>query len=154
METEEGTPQGGPLSPLLSNIMLNDLDRELEERGHKFVRYADDCNIYVKTQTSRGTGDGKREAVSGEEVEVESEPEEEQSGTSDPGEIPGVQFLQTEGRSIYPYCEPDKGTLYGEDTEPDEANPLRETGRHRERDKPLLARVDSLLSTGSYAECV
>jgi group II intron reverse transcriptase/maturase len=50
METEEGTPQGGPLSPLLSNIMLNDLDRELEKRGHKFVRYADDCNIYVKTQ--------------------------------------------------------------------------------------------------------
>jgi len=50
MDTDEGTPQGGPLSPLLSNIMLNDLDRELEERGHKFVRYADDCNIYVKTQ--------------------------------------------------------------------------------------------------------
>ena len=50
METEEGTPQGGPLSPLLSNIMLNDLDRELEQRGHRFVRYADDCNIYVKTQ--------------------------------------------------------------------------------------------------------
>jgi group II intron reverse transcriptase/maturase len=48
-ETEEGTPQGGPLSPLLSNIMLDDLDRELEKRGHKFVRYADDCNIYVKT---------------------------------------------------------------------------------------------------------
>ena len=50
METEEGTPQGGPLSPLLSNIMLHDLDQELEKRGHKFVRYADDCNIYVKTQ--------------------------------------------------------------------------------------------------------
>jgi RNA-directed DNA polymerase len=50
METEEGTPQGGPLSPLLSNIMLNDLDHELEQRGHRFVRYADDCNIYVKTQ--------------------------------------------------------------------------------------------------------
>jgi RNA-directed DNA polymerase len=50
METEEGTPQGGPLSPILSNIMLNDLDRELEQRGHRFVRYADDCNIYVKTQ--------------------------------------------------------------------------------------------------------
>jgi RNA-directed DNA polymerase len=50
MDTEEGTPQGGPLSPLLSNIMLDDLDRELEKRGHKFVRYADDCNIYVKTQ--------------------------------------------------------------------------------------------------------
>jgi RNA-directed DNA polymerase len=50
VETEEGTPQGGPLSPLLSNIMLDDLDRELEQRGHRFVRYADDCNIYVKTQ--------------------------------------------------------------------------------------------------------
>ena len=50
METEEGTPQGGPLSPLLSNIMLDDLDKELEKRGLKFVRYADDCNIYVKSQ--------------------------------------------------------------------------------------------------------
>jgi RNA-directed DNA polymerase len=50
MEMEEGTPQGGPLSPLLSNIMLDDLDKELEKRGHKFVRYADDCNIYVKTR--------------------------------------------------------------------------------------------------------
>jgi group II intron reverse transcriptase/maturase len=49
-DTEEGTPQGGPLSPLLSNIMLDDLDKELEKRGHKFVRYADDCNVYVRTQ--------------------------------------------------------------------------------------------------------
>jgi RNA-directed DNA polymerase len=48
--TEEGTPQGGPLSPLLSNLMLDDLDRELERRGHRFVRYADDCNIYVRTE--------------------------------------------------------------------------------------------------------
>lgn len=46
----QGTPQGGPLSPLLSNIVLDELDKELEERGHKFVRYADDCNIYVKTK--------------------------------------------------------------------------------------------------------
>ena len=46
----EGTPQGGPLSPLLSNIMLDDLDKELERRGHKFCRYADDCNIYVKSE--------------------------------------------------------------------------------------------------------
>lgn len=47
--TEEGTPQGGPLSPLLSNIVLDKLDKELEKRGHKFVRYADDCNIYVRS---------------------------------------------------------------------------------------------------------
>lgn len=45
----EGTPQGGPLSPLLSNILLDDLDRELERRGHAFCRYADDCNIYVRS---------------------------------------------------------------------------------------------------------
>lgn len=46
----EGTPQGGPLSPLLSNILLDDLDRELEKRGHAFCRYADDCNIYVRSE--------------------------------------------------------------------------------------------------------
>jgi RNA-directed DNA polymerase len=46
----EGTPQGGPLSPLLSNIVLDELDKELERRGHRFVRYADDCNIYVKSR--------------------------------------------------------------------------------------------------------
>ena len=48
--SEEGTPQGGPISPLLSNNMLDVLDKELERRGHKFVRYADDCNIYVRSQ--------------------------------------------------------------------------------------------------------
>lgn len=48
--TEEGTPQGGPISPLLANIMLNDLDQELTKRGHSFVRYADDCNIYVTSK--------------------------------------------------------------------------------------------------------
>jgi len=48
----EGTPQGGPLSPLLANLLLTDLDRELEKRGHCFVRYADDCNIYVQSRRS------------------------------------------------------------------------------------------------------
>ncbi len=50
VETAEGTPQGGPLSPLLSNIYLDELDKELERRGHKFCRYADDCNIYVRSR--------------------------------------------------------------------------------------------------------
>ena len=52
VETSEGTPQGGPLSPLLSNIVLTELDRKLEERGHHFVRYADDCNIYVRSRSA------------------------------------------------------------------------------------------------------
>jgi len=48
----EGTPQGGPLSPLLSNILLDDLDKELERRGHRFARYADDCNVYVRSKAA------------------------------------------------------------------------------------------------------
>ena len=47
MGRDEGTPQGGPLSPLLANVLLDEVDRELERRGHRFVRYADDCNVYV-----------------------------------------------------------------------------------------------------------
>src|SRR5436190_14563445 len=60
--TDEGTPQGGPLSPLLSNLVLDELDRELEKRAHRFVRYADDCNLYVRTERA-----GKRvmESISG-----------------------------------------------------------------------------------------
>jgi RNA-directed DNA polymerase len=50
VERHEGTPQGGPLSPLLANLLLDDLDKELERRGHRFCRYADDCNIYVRTE--------------------------------------------------------------------------------------------------------
>jgi len=60
VESEEGTPQGGPLSPLLANIMLDELDKELEKRGHKFCRYADDCNIYVK---SRKAGERVMESI-------------------------------------------------------------------------------------------
>lgn len=58
--SEEGTPQGGPLSPLLANVLLDDLDKELETRGHRFVRYADDCNVYVR---SRRAGERVRRSV-------------------------------------------------------------------------------------------
>ncbi|MSP55963.1 MAG: group II intron reverse transcriptase/maturase, partial [Myxococcales bacterium] len=60
--TEEGVPQGGPLSPLLANIVLDELDQELARRGHRFVRYADDCNIYVRTERA---GQRVMESVSG-----------------------------------------------------------------------------------------
>jgi RNA-directed DNA polymerase len=60
-DREEGTPQGGPLSPFLSNILLDDLDKELERRGHRFCRYADDCNIYVR---SKAAGERVMESIS------------------------------------------------------------------------------------------
>jgi group II intron reverse transcriptase/maturase len=50
VERHEGTPQGGPLSPLLANVLLDEVDKELEKRGHRFVRYADDCNVYVASE--------------------------------------------------------------------------------------------------------
>jgi RNA-directed DNA polymerase len=58
----EGTPQGGPLSPLLSNVLLDELDKELERRGHAFCRYADDCNIYVSSERA---GERVKESITG-----------------------------------------------------------------------------------------
>src|SRR5881394_3368048 len=52
IERHEGTPQGGPLSPLLANVLLDEIDKELERRRHAFVRYADDLNVYVRSQKS------------------------------------------------------------------------------------------------------
>lgn len=63
INSEEGTPQGGPLSPLLTNILLDEVDKELEKRGHKFCRFADDCNIYVKSEKA-----GKRVMESIKEI--------------------------------------------------------------------------------------
>ena len=63
----EGTPQGGPLSPLLSNILLDDLDKELERRGHAFCRYADDCNIYVRSLRA-GAEEGLSRGARGEAI--------------------------------------------------------------------------------------
>ncbi|GAB3372391.1 RNA-dependent RNA polymerase family protein [Azotobacter armeniacus] len=50
MDRDEGTPQGGPLSPLLANVLLDEIDRALQQRGHRFARYADDCNVYVRSR--------------------------------------------------------------------------------------------------------
>lgn len=61
-DRHEGTPQGGPLSPLLANVLLDEVDRELERRGHKFARYADDCNVYVR---SRRAGERVLQALRG-----------------------------------------------------------------------------------------
>jgi group II intron reverse transcriptase/maturase len=96
-ETEEGVPQGGPLSPLLSNIMLDDLDQELEKRGHKFVRYADDCNIYVKT---RRAGERVMESVKGfleKKLKLKVNPKKSKVEKAGKVKILGFSFFKRKG---------------------------------------------------------
>ena len=90
--TDEGTPQGGPLSPLLSNLMLDGLDRELERRGHRFVRYADDCNIYVR---SRRAGERVMASVGrflARHLKLEDQRSQERGGPPEPAQVPGLQL--------------------------------------------------------------
>lgn len=99
VRSEEGTPQGGPLSPLLANIMLDDLDKELEERGHKFCRYADDCNIYVKSERA-----GKRVMISISEYiekKLKLRVNKEKSAVDRPWKrkFLGFSFYMTKGKS-------------------------------------------------------
>lgn len=94
----EGTPQGSPLSPLLSNIMLHELDQELNKRGHRFVRYADDCSIYVKSEKS-----AKRVAesiIKFIEFDLLLKVNREKTKISRPHEsyLLGFSFYQTKGR--------------------------------------------------------
>jgi RNA-directed DNA polymerase len=90
---EEGTPQGGPLSPLLSNLVLDDLDKELERRGHRFCRYADDdCNIYVRSHRA-----GERVMVSVSRFltrKLRLKVNEAKSAVAHLAQVPGVQHLE------------------------------------------------------------
>ena len=79
--TEIGMPQGGPLSPLLSNVMLNELDKELERRGHRFVRYADDCMIFCKSRKSAERTFGKYASIHRGKTFLKSEPTENRIGS-------------------------------------------------------------------------
>ena len=91
---DEGTPQGGPLSPLLSNLVLDDLDKELTRRGHRFCRYADDCNIYVR---SRRAGERVMASVSRfltTEAAAEGQRGEKRGGATGGAQVPGVQHLE------------------------------------------------------------
>jgi RNA-directed DNA polymerase len=93
---EEGTPQGGPLSPLLSNLVLDELDRELERRHHRFARYADDCNIYVRSERA-----GKRvmQSITGFiERRLQLKVNESKSAVARPQERKFLGFSFTYGR--------------------------------------------------------
>jgi len=95
---DEGTPQGGPLSPLLSNIVLDELDRELERRGHRFVRYADDCNIYVGSQRA---GERVMESITHFiSKKLKLKVNSDKSAVARPGQRKFLGFSFTWGRSI------------------------------------------------------
>jgi len=95
---EEGTPQGGPLSPLLSNLVLDELDQELERRGHRFCRYADDCNIYVRSQ--RAGERVKRSITCFIERRLKLKINEAKSAVARPAERKFLGFSMTSGREI------------------------------------------------------
>jgi RNA-directed DNA polymerase len=94
----EGTPQGGPLSPLLSNLVLDELDRELERRGHRFVRYADDSNIYVRSERAgqRVMGSVKRFITEKLKLKVN----ESKSAVAKPQERKFLGFSFTSGKEL------------------------------------------------------
>ena len=87
VERHEGTPQGGPLSPLLANVLLDEVDKELERRGHAVVRYADDCNVYVR---SRRAGERVMEALRGLYARLRLRINEDKSAPRRGSPIPGL----------------------------------------------------------------
>jgi len=99
MERHEGTPQGGPLSPLLANVLLDEVDRELEKRGHAFARYADDCNVYVR---SRRAGERVMEALKALYAGLRLKVNESKSAVARPWErtFLGYSFWVAKGREV------------------------------------------------------
>ena len=99
IERHEGTPQGGPLSPLLANVLLDEVDRELEKRGHAFARYADDCNVYVR---SRRAGERVLKALKGLYAELRLKVNESKSAVARPWErtFLGYSFWVAKGREV------------------------------------------------------
>lgn len=99
VERHEGTPQGGPLSPLLANVLLDDVDQELERRGHAFVRYADDCNVYVQ---SARAGERVLEALRGLYATLRLRINDQKSAVAPVGErqFLGYSFWVAQGQVI------------------------------------------------------
>ena len=97
--TTMGVPQGGPLSPVLANVVLDELDWELERRGHRFARYADDCNIVVGSERAGRAGDGKREALYRRLTATHSECEKERGGSPVEPQVPGLHGQSQRDRS-------------------------------------------------------
>ena len=106
IESDEGTPQGGPLSPLLSNIYLTPYDKELEKRGHKFVRYADDCNIFTKSKYSAKRVKGSVIRFLENRMKLKVNMEKTEARRAVGSSFLGFTFITTESRYGLGYCRP------------------------------------------------
>jgi hypothetical protein len=140
---DEGTPQGGPLSPLLSNTVLDELDRELERRGHRHVRYADDFNIYVRSERA---GERVMESiwVSDDETQAQSESGEECDSSPAGTEVLRVQLHRGQG-SAKPHCAQSDSALLGANPRADVPDTRDQPRAEGERTLGLLARLARLL---------
>lgn len=102
-DRQEGTPQGGPLSPLLANMLLDDVDKELEKRGHAFCRYADDCNVYVR---SRRAGEDVKEMLKRLYAKLKLRINEQKSAVAKPWDrqFLGFRFWVAKGKIVKRAC--------------------------------------------------
>jgi RNA-directed DNA polymerase len=98
-ERYEGTPQGGPLSPLMANVLLDEVDKELEKRGHAFARYADDCNVYVRSQRA---GERVMKALRRQYAKLRLRVNETKSAVARPWDrkFLGYSFWMAKGREV------------------------------------------------------
>ena len=148
----EGTPQGGPLSPLLSNILLTDLDRELERRGHRFCRYADDCNIYVGSQAA---GERVMAAITEflqKKLKLKVNAEEERGGTAVAAEVSGLQHdvapaTEAEDRGAEPPA------FGGESPQGVTGRPWAQSETSDRNPEPAAAGMGGVLPTHRSARC-
>ena len=142
-ESREGTPQGGPLSPLLSNLVLDELDRELERRGHRFVRYADDCNVYVRSKkTGRRVMASLTRFIEGR---LKLQMNTEKSAVAGPWQRSFLGYGQ--GRSLVPavHRRKGRGSVQTPGSQPDAAAPGRQSGADDCRPEPVRAGLGRLL---------
>ena len=141
---DEGTPQGGPLSPLLSNIVLDELDQELERRGLRFARYADDSNIYVRSRRGWGTSDGERHAIHHNEAQTPGEPTEECGGSALGAEVSGFQLYERRHTQAADRAESGR-PVQGADSGTDESDAGSEHGADGRGTGPVSSGLDRLL---------